>query len=78
MNAHDRIVHALTHYDIRASERPGYNPNALSLYLDALEQAETEAARLVGNATTNLAEALERRFAYNVLTVVLTALRSKK
>lgn len=36
----DRIVHALTAYDRQQSSRRGFNPHALAMYFQALDEAE--------------------------------------
>jgi hypothetical protein len=70
MDIHTRhkLSHAVTEYDRKQSTRKGYNMYALSLYLGAVQNAETEA-----DAGIDLRKALVHNFTGRLLDVVLTA-----
>ena len=66
----DRIIHALTAYDRQQSSRRGFNPHALAMYFQALDEAE----EMVSKGKT-WERALSDVFNDRVLTVALEAIR---
>ncbi len=78
--AHERLIHALIAYDEKQSTKRGYNPHALPLYFEALENAENDAAILNSDTpfawSARMEVALKKFFCDRVLAVVLKALNS--
>lgn len=40
-----RLIHAVTEYDRRASGRRGYNPNALGIYMERVDEVVADIAK---------------------------------
>jgi hypothetical protein len=64
-----KLVNALTDYDRKQSTRRGYNPHALALYFEALDDALAQAEK--GKPINT---ALESMFNDRVLSVCLKAI----